>query len=400
VGKRTSDDLEFEDDILGEQEAEEVPAQDFRNVVVSSSDWTVETLLAQLERANIDLSPKFQRRDAWSLARKSRFIESLILGFPIPQVVLAESKERKGAFIILDGKQRLLTLLQFAGKAEGPNSGFALQGLEAYRGLNDATFESLKGDARRGDDIEALLNSTVRSVVIKNWPSTDFLHLLFVRLNTGSVPLSPQELRQALFPGPFVDFVFDRASESATLREILGTSEPDFRMRDVELLVRFLGFACFLPSYSGNMRGFLDATCKTLNSDWDKRRGEIKKKLQAFEDAMEASKLIFGPTGFLRKWTGTSYERRPNRAILDIMGYYLSHDAVRKAALRKKTFVVRAYKNACDRNASFRRSIETTTKSLDATYSRLSIWGKILSRVLAKKIAVPRWKKDERRIVG
>jgi hypothetical protein len=69
----------------------------FSESVIWGTDWTVETLLSQLKKGNIQLEPKFQRRDAWSPERKSRFIESLILNLPIPQIILAETKDQKGS---------------------------------------------------------------------------------------------------------------------------------------------------------------------------------------------------------------------------------------------------------------------------------------------------------------
>lgn len=99
------DDYDFESDLR--------PTRGHQ-AVVTGTDWTVETVLSQMRRGNFDLSPKFQRRDAWDAKRKSRFIESLILQLPVPQIVLAEKKNAKGQYIVLDGKQRLLALRQFA----------------------------------------------------------------------------------------------------------------------------------------------------------------------------------------------------------------------------------------------------------------------------------------------
>jgi hypothetical protein len=82
--------------------------EEIAGIVVSGTDWTTETILNQLVRENIKLNPRFQRRDAWDVTRKSRFIESLILGFPIPQIVLAADEKERGKFVVLDGKQRLL----------------------------------------------------------------------------------------------------------------------------------------------------------------------------------------------------------------------------------------------------------------------------------------------------
>lgn len=235
-------DVEFLSELDSELEATQ--AEHFSEAVLHAADWTVETMISQLVRGNIEMNPRFQRRDAWSVRRKSAFIESLILGLPVPQIVLAEKRGQRGKYIVLDGKQRLLSLMQFSGNAEGPSNAFRLSGLEARSDLNRKTYEALKDPSSEGD-LNAFHNYTVRTAVIRNWPSYEFLHLVFLRLNTGSVKLSPQELRQALFPGAFSDTVDDCAQASAPLQAILGSKTPDPRMRDVELLVRFLGFHFF-----------------------------------------------------------------------------------------------------------------------------------------------------------
>src|SRR5262249_9059744 len=198
-----------------------------------------------------------QRRDAWKRDRKSRFIESLIVGLPIPQIVLAESKKDRGKFIVLDGKQRLLAILQFWGLADGENNKYALSGLTLREDLKQKTFEELSTDPRRQADYNALCNQAIRTVVIRNWRDTDFLHTVFLRLNTGSVKLSPQELRQALLPGKFSDYVDEAAAKSEGMRKLLGIAGPDPRMRDIEILARFLAFRFFATAYPGRMKQFV-----------------------------------------------------------------------------------------------------------------------------------------------
>src|SRR5690349_19966439 len=96
--------------------------------VLYGFDWTVQTIIAQMADDTINLSPRFQRRDAWTVVRKSRFIESLLLGMHVPQLILAEAQDNR--FIVLDGNQRLLTLIQFFGRGEGRHNRFSLRGLE------------------------------------------------------------------------------------------------------------------------------------------------------------------------------------------------------------------------------------------------------------------------------
>src|SRR5690349_7343822 len=121
-------DVDFDDESEEQDVAEQIPRGAVA-AVVSATDWTTETIITQLDRGNIQLNPKFQRRDAWKLDRKSRFIESLIVGLPIPQIVLAEAKKQRGKFIVIDGKQRLLSILQYWAKGVGPNNNYALSGL-------------------------------------------------------------------------------------------------------------------------------------------------------------------------------------------------------------------------------------------------------------------------------
>jgi uncharacterized protein with ParB-like and HNH nuclease domain len=294
-----------------------ITARQVSDAVVYATDWTTETIQSQINRGNINISPGFQRRDAWTIIKKSRFIESIILGLPIPQIVLAENKNERGKYIVIDGKQRLLTILQFTSK-EGKNGNFELKGLEVRTDLIGKSFSDLENDIELEGDLNQFNNQTIRSVVIRNWPNNDFLHLIFVRLNTNSVQLSPQELRQALFPGEFTNRLDEAACNSKSLQILLRIKEPDFRMRDVEILLRYLAFSFFISDYSGNLKQFLDETCSKLNDNWAIKMDEIEEKINNFEDAIFSAIEIFGKDRVGRKWTHDGFESRLNRAVVDI----------------------------------------------------------------------------------
>ena len=173
--------------------------------------------------------------------------------------------------------------------------------------MNGKTIQALESDANFADDLTAFQNQTIRTVVIKAWPNEAVLYLIFLRLNTGSVQLSPQELRRALHPGPFVSFADERSATIVGLQRILKTTKPDFRMRDVELLVRYYAFHNYLSDYKGNLKGFLDSACKTLNSEWGTREREIRKQADGLEAAIDTTFKVFGDRAF-RKWDGRKYE--------------------------------------------------------------------------------------------
>lgn len=388
----TSEILEFiedEDQLETDEDMSPLESGDFSTAVVSGNDWTTETLINQINKGNILLNPAFQRRDAWDKTRKSKFIESLVLGLPIPQVVLAESKERRGSYIVLDGKQRLLSIRQFAAEdGDTVYETLKLTGLDVRKDLKGKNLQSLRGDLNLFDDLSSFENQPIRTIVIKNWPNETFLYHVFLRLNTGSVPLSPQELRQALHPGAFVSFLDKYSSESKALREILKLKKPDFRMRDAELLLRYFSFSNYLNDYSGNLKLFLDNTCKTLNAEWADKEGLLNEQLMDFELAHECVKSVFKENPY-RKWSGKTYEARFNRSIFDVMTLSFNNVYVRNSVVGNEAVVEQAFKELCSGNREFLTSIESTTKSLTATHTRISIWFSKLNDVLGTSLYVP-----------
>ncbi|HDR9490626.1 DUF262 domain-containing protein [Burkholderia stabilis] len=373
-------------DVVQEVENEEdstLSAPDLlQGVGVTDSDWTAETIISQLRKGNIILNPRFQRRDAWDDIRKSRFIESLFLGLPVPQLVLAEIPGSKGRYLVIDGKQRLLALLRFAGIG---GEYLRLKDLTIRADLNGKTWSDISDDSLSNDSA-SFENSQIRTTFIRGWSDERVLYLIFHRLNSGSVPLSPQELRHVLHPGKFIDFAFEFSEHSHVLISILGRKgKPDFRMRDVEMLIRFFGFNLFVLDYAGDLKEFLDETVRRLNSDWSSRSSEIQDRAKECENAIVATTNIFGDDSF-SKWTRRGFERRFNRAVFDIMVYYFSDASVRAAVEGREDDVRAAFITLSKDDSTFLRSLETTTKSRESTFYRLARWGRALQDLLGMSI--------------
>jgi hypothetical protein len=380
-----------EPDTESEEDLTSLDATAFSQAVVFATDWTAETILRQLDKGNISLDPGYQRRDAWRPDRKSRFIESLLLGLPIPQLVLAEAKGRKGSYIVIDGKQRLLSLRQFAAKPakpDAPYDGLSLTGLKIRPELNGKTLHDMEEDPSLQSEVSAFQNQPIRTVVLRNWPDENFLYLVFLRLNTGNVQLSPQELRQALHPGPFVSFSVERSGQSKGLQKFFRITSPDFRMRDVEMLVRFYAFQNFIEHYTGNLKVFMDTTCSSLNDQWETAKDLLKEQADSMDEAIAATFEIFGEDNAFRKSEGVKYQARRNRAVFDIMVYYFTQPDVRQHALNRKQHVEAIFRQLCQ-DPEFVRSLETTTKSIAATQLRLSRWGEALSNAIEHPITPP-----------
>lgn len=396
-----NESISFFDDETDEQENNEnINIEEISELVVYGTDWTTATIVDQLVRENIQLNPRFQRRDAWNITRKSRFIESLILGLPIPQIVLAVNKNERGKYLVLDGKQRLLTLLQFYGKSDTPNNGFSLKGLELRTDLNKLNYEKISNNILYHEDLTLLDNQTIRTNLIRNWGSENLLYKIFLRLNVESTPLSPQELRQALHPGAFSHFIDDRSIESSALKKIFPTV-PDYRMRDVELLIRYISFQFFLNKYKGNLKSFLDETCEQLNNTWEETKNKVVKSLDSFEKAVDLGIEIFGEKNFSRIWLykEKKYQNRFNRAVFDVMIFYLSDKKIQEEAKNKKKNIVKAFQDLCENEPEFISSVERTSKNILETSIRFSLWGSYLSNALSLQFSIPRLDVDNNRIL-
>lgn len=372
-------------DIPSEDDIDISGQDDFSQAVVHSTDWTAETIVGQLRRGNILLKPRFQRRDAWLVKQKSRFIESLILGLPVPQIVLAEHKEQRGKFIVLDGKQRLLSLMQFWNEGEdGPNKGFRLSGLEVRHDLNRVNFERLSGEPAFEAYYNSLANEPIRTVVIKNWPDTDFLHLVFLRLNTGSVKLSPQELRQAIVPGPFTDWIDEAAIESEPLKNLLNLDDPDYRMRDVELLARYLAFQNYMTAYRGRMKAFLDFSFQRFNNEWAQLKEVCEAQLAEFGEGLRSLKNVFG-NGVGKKPGG----KQLNKAILDFLIFYASRPEVRQVHEDHPEELAQKF-TALFEDREFVAAVDRDTAGMPNTVRRVATWGSVLNEIGGLALPLPR----------
>ncbi len=154
------------------------------------ADYPVDALVKRIEDSSI-LIPDFQRKYVWKQPQASRFIESLLLGLPVPGVFL-EKEPGKQRLLIIDGQQRLLTLYYFyEGIFEPTGRSFSLTGVQSqFEGL---TYKTLSVEDRlRLDD--AIIHATV---VRQDEPTDDrgSIYHVFERLNTGGTPLSDQEIR-------------------------------------------------------------------------------------------------------------------------------------------------------------------------------------------------------------
>lgn len=347
-------------------------ASDLRNSVLYHTDWTVETLIGQLKKGRIELNPEFQRRDAWGISAKSLLIESIILNFPVPAITLAEQSDSK-KFIVVDGKQRLTALAQFFNEMpSSKNNGFRIRGLTQLKDLNGLSYGDLC--ANHPDIAGQIENYSVRTNVIRGWKNDDILFSIFHRLNSGSVKLSTQELRQSLHPGEFTSFITSYSEKSPALRDMFPGAEPDFRMRDVELVTRYISLSLFIQEYRGDLKRHLDSTVETLNKNWGSFQTKIEDALKVFESSYAICIKAFSRQHAFRKWNGESWETRSNRAIFDTVMYNLTSSDVQVFFINNATEAEEIFQEI-SLNDDFRNAIEQTTKTSFALFTRINLFG-------------------------
>jgi len=149
--------------------------------------------------------------------------------------------------------------------------------------------------------------------------------------------------------------------------------EPDARMRDAELFIRFFAFRNFSSTYSGSMKQILDYTAKYFNDRWDSVQPTINEQTVEFERCIKTCIEIFGQNAF-RKWNGTQYESAFNRAVFDALFLTLINIDIAHVLLENKQTVEDLFKALCTYDEKFKSAIEGTTKSIGSIYTRINIW--------------------------
>lgn len=367
---------DIEEIIESEEKDLQINRDNFDQAVIWGTDWTTETIARQLEKGNIDLNPTFQRRDAWTNQEKSKLIESLILGLPVPPIILAENKRKKNSYIVIDGKQRLLSIRRFFAKEENSDIAFKilkLSGLEILKELNGKSFSDLE----MSEYISNLENQSIRTIVIKNWPDEAFLYTVFLRLNTGSKKLSSQELRQALKPGPFLDFLDDATAESKSMMKMLNNKRADSRMKDIELALRYYAFKFNIEFYKGNLKNFLDSTCEKLNKSWNESREVYQEEFINLEKAIDFSYEIMGTGSPFSRYTQGTPNNRFNRSIFELFSFYFSDEEIRKLVLKNKDMFVRRFIELND-DIEFVSAISDTAKEIKRVCIRFTKFSDLL----------------------
>jgi Protein of unknown function DUF262 len=351
----------------GDEEAEPYQgvAPPDRRLITQPYDLSVGNLVGQVQDKSLVLSPVYQRKYVWDNKKASKLVESLLINVPIPVCYLAEEKD--GSRTTIDGQQRLRSLYRFLGNE------FPLRGLEVLPELNGKRYQQLTERQQR-----LIKNRTIRCIVISEDSDPEIRFDVFERLNTGSVALTAQELRNSVYRGPFNTLLHELA-ESPSFSSCVG-GRTDTRMTFEELVLRFFALDDQLREYRPSFKRFLSNyqhANQNADTGWleDKRRRAIA--------TFEKAHAVFGGECFRRarlrddgdwEWVPTL-----NSAIYDVIMLNFARIAATPAELAdRKAEIEQATADLSLADERFVNAISLATGDRTRLFDRVRIYAEAL----------------------
>ena len=304
------------EEIKGELE-DSYSNDDLYNINSWGADLSFRELISMYEENEL-LKPELQRKYVWEKTEASRFIESILLGLPVPSIFLANTKDSKK--LIIDGYQRIMTVFDFVKVGIWKKDGkvFKLSNTERIneRWRGKSYSELPESDQRK------IRSSTIHAIVFEQKAPNDSdtsLYQVFERINTGGRALMPQEIRNCVNQGNFNDLLF-KLNTKPEWRNLFGKEEEDPRMRDLEFILRFLALdtdyiknnetsAISLKKYLNEFMGSEESQCPDI----------IEKRKQKFDSVIEFIYENIGENAFYNITAGddTKIRKRFYPTIFD-----------------------------------------------------------------------------------
>jgi hypothetical protein len=359
-----------------EAEEEEFTPYDTEKISIDTKAMLLEACLRRLEQESIILAPDFQRNEVWIEEKKSRLIESILLKIPIPMFYV--SSDEKGIFSVVDGLQRLSTIRDFVlGKkymeTKNPafkGDGFKLDRLEFWGDkYNGRTFNTLPIEMQN-----RILETEFTFTIINPGTPEEVKRNIFKRINTGGEPLTPQEIRNALYTGKATVLLKDLAQKKE-FRDATSNSVRVNRMMDKELVLRSLAFmirSCDYYPKNNDMDRFLSDTMRIINLMPDLKSREadkfFKEEQSKKESVLKESILISDPRVLEQRFINGMARARE---IFGMHTFRRSHGSKRRAPINKSLFELLSVSLAKQSPAGFKTLSTKGKKEFLSRYSQL-----------------------------
>lgn len=330
-----------------------------REVSTTPADPDVETIIRRIEEKNLILRPDFQRTSVWTNVQKSRLIESLLLNLPIPPCFLAEDED--STRVVVDGQQRLRSIDDFY------HGRYALTGLQVLKDLNGMLWADLPPKLDR-----KILQRVIRTLVISHFTNSGIRFEIFERLNSGGVPLTEQEIRNATLRGSF-NAMLNKIAESQAFLGAMALKKPDARLRHHELILRFFAVHAAIDNYKPPLKMILSEFMRTHRTD---NETAIKEFELLFTKALMNVAFVFGVDSFKRyreKDGVAGFESSVSKAVFELEMLSLSFFA-EKEVLSKSPAIAHAFRALSLSDLTFAESLSRATDHRSRFYHRLKLW--------------------------
>jgi uncharacterized protein with ParB-like and HNH nuclease domain len=239
-------------------------------VEYQTKEYIVELLVAKYnvgieDDENEIFVPAYQRRFVWNEERQSKFIESVLLGLPVPYIFIAtlekEIEEDEGRAEVVDGSQRIRTLAAFV------NNDLILTGLEKCDTLNGFKFADMDVSRQRKFN-----RQPVRVIELSSKADEQVRRDIFERINTGSEELRDMEKRKGIYTGPFYDFIKECAADPAFARVCPLSFSKQRREEAEELVLRYFAYCDTYMDFKHDVGKFLSSYLKRHQDNFDRQR--------------------------------------------------------------------------------------------------------------------------------
>jgi uncharacterized protein with ParB-like and HNH nuclease domain len=343
-----------------------------RKLFTHPYDFIIRSLKDQVDDGTLVLADDFQRRRVWDDTKASRLIESLLINVPIPVCYFAELED--GSYSVIDGQQRLTAIYRYL------TDEFKLKSLKIRSDLNKTKFSQLGVSDRR-----SIQSRSIRCILIQKESHPEIRFDVFDRLNSNSVKLNRQELRNSLYKGD-LNKLIKELSEGEKFKKIRRSQTVDKRMNDCEMILRFFAFHFNYVNYQGNLAKFLD---NYLQSGQKMTLETLQHHREIFLKTIDDVDYVFGANSFRRyNPIDNTWNKSLNRAIYDIVTIYfagISSDLIQQ----KSNTILDEFKKMFN-DEGFQEDITSFPEKIIRLQSRLDRWWAKLEEVgiSAEKIII------------
>lgn len=301
-----------------------------KEIVADGYDMSVGELINLYKDAELQINPAYQRLFRWDTTRKTRFIESILLGLPLPPIFVYQQSD--GVWELIDGLQRLSTILEFVGALRDQNGNpvppLRLEGTQFLPSLADKQWEAHAAGVVEGIGPSQQIQfkrARMRVEILKQESDTQAKYELFQRLNTGGINLAEQEVRNSvgfMIDPTFQNWLVTRAEQQFFLNTVVQTDAAKERQSHVELVLRYLAFRSH-PYVSGlDVHEYLDAALLAIasNQAFD-RNGEEA----IFQRTFETLNNAMGGDSF-KRWDGHTFGGKFLMSVYEVVALGISRN--------------------------------------------------------------------------